>query len=452
MRLCVVGTGYVGLVAGAGFAEFGNTVTCADIDEAKIARLNRGEIPIYEPGLEKLVQRNAAEGRLVFTTDVTAAARDAEVIFLAVGTPMAEDGRADLSQMYSAGRMVAKGLNRFTVVVIKSTVPVGTSEEMTRVMSELTEMKFTVASNPEFLKEGDAVSDFMKPDRVILGTTHPKAAEVLRYLYAPFVRTNDRIHMMDPRSAELTKYASNAFLATRISFINEISNLCTSMGADVEMVRRGMGADPRIGPKFLFPGVGYGGSCFPKDVAALIHMGQQQDVPLDIVTATDRVNRRQKVLLVSQAMDYHGGDIEQKRFALWGLAFKPHTDDVREAPALVVVRRLLDAGATVRAFDPVAGPAFVRAFGSADGFELAQSPYDAVDGAHGLMLCTEWPEFRRPDFRRVAGLMADRAVFDGRNIWSPGMLASWGFTYYGVGRPVRRPEVGEADQESNTAS
>jgi len=452
MRLCVVGTGYVGLVAGAGFAEFGNTVTCVDIDETKIARLNRGEIPIYEPGLEKLVGRNSSQGRLSFTTDVTAAARDAEVVFLAVGTPMGKDGRADLSQMYSAGRMVAKGLSGFTVVVIKSTVPVGTSEEMTRVISESTDAKFTVASNPEFLKEGDAVSDFMKPDRVILGTTHPQAAELLRYLYAPFVRTNDRIHMMDPRSAELTKYASNAFLATRISFINEISNLCTKMGADVEMVRRGMGADPRIGRKFLFPGVGYGGSCFPKDVAALIHMGQQQDVPLDIVTSTDRVNRRQKQLLVSQALEYHGGDIDKKRFAVWGLAFKPHTDDVREAPALVVVRRLLEAGATVRAFDPVAGPAFLQDLGSVEGFELAKSPYDAVDGAHGLLLCTEWPEFRRPDFRRVAELMTDLAIFDGRNIWTPRMLADWGFTYYGVGRPVRRPVGSDDGRESGLAS
>ncbi len=439
MRICVVGTGYVGLVAGAGFAEFGNTVVCADIDAEKIRRLEQGEIPIYEPGLEPLVKRNSAEGRLSFTTDVTEAAKASEVVFLAVGTPMAADGSSDLSQMEGAARMVAEGIEGFTIVVIKSTVPVGTSERIAGIMAEVTNEEFAVASNPEFLKEGDAVADFMKPDRVIIGTSDERAAKTLRYLYEPFVRTNDRIHMMDPRSSELTKYASNAFLATRISFINEISRLCDRFGADVELVRRGMGADPRIGPKFLFPGVGYGGSCFPKDVSALIHMGKEMNLALDLVSATHHVNATQKRILVDKALEHFGGDISGRTFAVWGLAFKPKTDDVREAPALTVVRALLDAGAKVRAFDPVARQTFSQAFGDADGLEILTDPYAATEGTSGLLLCTEWPEFRRPDFRRVATHMKDKVVFDGRNIWDPAFMAELGFTYYGIGRPVVRP-------------
>ncbi len=439
MRLCVVGTGYVGLVAGAGFAEFGNTVVCADVDEEKIEKLKRGEIPIYEPGLEHLVRHNSAEGRLAFTTDVTEAAREAEVVFLAVGTPMGADGSADLSQMESAARMVAEGLSGdFTVVVIKSTVPVGTCERIEALMRQHTDAEFTVASNPEFLKEGDAVADFMKPDRVILGTENERARRILRYLYEPFVRTNDRIHLMDRRSAELTKYASNAYLAMRVSFINEVARLCEAFGADVELVRKGMGADPRIGPKFLFPGVGYGGSCFPKDVAALEHMGREVGLELKLVSATRRVNQEQKEWLVRRVLEHFPEGISGRTFAVWGLSFKPKTDDVREAPSLTVVRRLLEAGATVRAFDPVAAENFARTFGPHDRLSYADSPYEAAEGASGILLCTEWPELRRPDFRRVAGLMAHRAVFDGRNIWDPKLLEELGFSYYGIGRGGNR--------------
>lgn len=435
MKVCVVGTGYVGLVAGAGLAEFGNTVTCTDINEEKITMLNRGEIPIYEPGLARLVKKNSSTERLFFSTDITKAASEAEVVFLAVGTPMDEDGSADLSQLFSAAEMVAKGLQDFTVIVDKSTVPVGTAERVTAVMAKHTDAEFTVASNPEFLKEGDAVADFMKPDRVILGTNHPKAATLLRYLYGPFVRTNDRILMMDPRSAELTKYASNAYLATRVSFMNEMSRICDSLGADVELVRRGMGMDRRIGPKFLFPGIGYGGSCFPKDVSALLHMSQETQTPLEIVSATDEVNATQKEILVQKVLKHFGGDIKGKTFAVWGLAFKPKTDDIREAPSLVVVKGLLDAGAKVKGFDPIARETFEEAFGPHENLEILDSPYKATKGAHGLLLCTEWPELRRPDFRRVASQMAVPVVFDGRNVWKPSYLGEIGFTYYGIGRP-----------------
>ncbi len=437
MKICVVGTGYVGLVAGAGFAEFGNTVTCADISESKIAMLNRGEIPIYEPGLQPLVKKNAKAERLFFTTDVSQAASDAEVVFLAVGTPMADDGRADLSQLFSAAEMVAKGLTGFTVVVDKSTVPVGTAEKIESVIAKHTKAEFTVASNPEFLKEGDAVADFMKPDRVILGTTDPRAADLLRYLYGPFVRTNDRILMMDPRSAELTKYASNAYLAARVSFINEISRLCDALDADVELVRRGMGMDNRIGPKFLFPGIGYGGSCFPKDVSALLHMSSEIDMPLEIVSAADRVNNSQKEILAEKVLKHFDGNIEGKKFAVWGLSFKPKTDDVREAPSLVIVRKLLEAGAFVSGFDPIARDTFRETFGAHENLEIPESPYEATKGAHGLLLCTEWPELRRPNFKRIGSEMAVKVIFDGRNIWKPDYLKSLGFTYYGIGRPLQ---------------
>lgn len=436
MRLCVVGTGYVGLVAGAGFAEFGNTVTCVDIDEQKIKRLKEGVIPIYEPGLEPLVARNAEKERLLFSTDIKGSAASAEVVFLAVGTPMGQDGRADLSQLHHAARMVAGGISKFTVIVTKSTVPVGTCEELTRLMSGHTGVEFTVASNPEFLKEGDAVADFMKPDRVILGTSDERATRILRYLYAPFVRTNDRIMVMDPRSAELTKYASNAYLATRVSFINEMALLCERLGADVEWVRRGMGADQRIGPKFLFPGIGYGGSCFPKDVQALMHMARSTGKPLMIVEAGNHVNDAQKALLAEKVLAHFGQKIDGKRFAVWGLSFKPQTDDVREAPSLKVVRLLLSRKALVRGFDPEAGPRFMEILDKTEGFELSPNPYDAVRGASGLLLLTEWPEFRRPDFTKIGELMAEKVVFDGRNIWSPELLGEQGFTYYGVGRKV----------------
>jgi UDPglucose 6-dehydrogenase len=437
MRICVVGTGYVGLVAGAGLSEFGNTVTCTDIDGDKIDMLNDGELPIYEPGLKRLVLKNAEAERLKFSTDIESAASSAEIVFLAVGTPMGDDGRADLSQLFGAARMVAKGLSGYTVIVNKSTVPVGTAEAVQKEIDKLTDEEFTVASNPEFLKEGDAVNDFMKPDRIIIGTTDERAADLLHYLYSPFVRTRDRIMLMDARSAELTKYASNSYLATRVSFINEISRLCDAVGADVEQVRLGMGSDRRIGPKFLFPGIGYGGSCFPKDVSALLHISRDAGYDLQIVKATSAVNEKQKSILVSKVLDHFSGDISGRTFAVWGLSFKPKTDDVREAPSLVVVRDLLEAGAKVSAFDPVAGETFAEAFGTHENLQIVDSPYKAADNASGVLLCTEWPELRRPDFQMVGELIAEKVVFDGRNIWEPTYLAELGFTCYSIGRPTR---------------
>jgi len=433
MKLCVIGTGYVGLVAGAGFAEFGNTVRCCDIDAEKIRRLNQGEIPIYEPGLKGLVDRNVAKGHLSFTTEIQRSVADVDLVFLAVGTPMGDDGRADLSALFAAGRTVAAGIRGFTVIVDKSTVPVGTADALEKEMQSITDQELTVASNPEFLKEGDAVADFMSPDRVIIGTVHPKALEMLRYIYSPFLRTHDRIMTMDRRSAELTKYAANAYLATRISFINDISLLCEKVGADVDLVRRGMGSDHRIGPKFLFPGIGYGGSCFPKDVNALIHQAEDVDMHLTLVEATDHINQRQKGLLLSKAKA-HFGSLSGKTMAVWGLAFKPRTDDVREAPAQVLVAGLLEAGARVRVFDPEANGTFREAMPEAP-VEYCDNPYDAVQGASALFLCTEWMEFRRPDFDRVNQLMAEPVIFDGRNIYDPDRLRSGGFTYYGLGRP-----------------
>ncbi|MFH2007412.1 MAG: UDP-glucose/GDP-mannose dehydrogenase family protein [bacterium] len=432
MKLCVIGTGYVGLVAGAGFAEFGNTVTCCDIDEDKIRRLKAGEIPIYEPGLQPLVDRNVSNGRLTFTTDIESSVGDVDLVLMAVGTPMGDDGRADLSALFAAGRTVAGAIRGFTVIVDKSTVPVGTADALEKEMRELTDHELTVASNPEFLKEGDAVNDFMKPDRVIIGTTHPRAIEMLRHLYAPFVRTNDRIMTMDRRSAELTKYAANAYLATRISFINDISLLCEKLGADVDLVRRGMGSDHRIGPKFLFPGIGYGGSCFPKDVSALLRQAEDVDMQLALVEATDRVNQRQKELLLEKAKQ-HFGELSGLTMAVWGLAFKPRTDDVREAPAQVLIRGLLAAGARVRAFDPEAMDTF-RQVVPDESIEYVENAYDAVQGADALFLCTEWMEFRRPDFEKIKELMTAPVVFDGRNIYDPQRLRALGFNYYGLGR------------------
>ncbi len=433
MKLCVIGTGYVGLVAGAGFAQFGNSVTCCDIDTAKIEQLNRGEIPIFEPGLKPLVERNVGKGRLRFTTDIIQSVAEVDLVFMAVGTPMGEDGRADLSALFAAGRSVAAGARGFTVIVDKSTVPVGTADALEKEIQGLTDSEITVASNPEFLKEGDAVNDFMKPDRVIIGSVHPRALDMLRHIYAPFVRTNDRIMTMDRRSAELTKYAANAYLATRISFINDISMLCEKVGADVDLVRRGMGADHRIGPKFLFPGIGYGGSCFPKDVSALIRQAEDADMHLALVEATDRINQRQKGLLLDKARA-HFGDLAGKTMGVWGLAFKPQTDDVREAPALVLVAGLLEAGARVRAFDPEANDTFRQAMPAAK-VEYCNNAYEAVKGADALFLCTEWMELRRPEFDRVKELMAQPVIFDGRNIYDPERLRTQGFTYFGLGRP-----------------
>ncbi len=433
MRLAVLGTGYVGLVAGAGFADFGNEVTCVDIDGEKIARLRRGEIPIYEPGLDRLVEINLREGRLAFDTDVAAAVRGADVVLIAVGTPSAADGSADLSYVLAAAEQIGRALTGWAVIVTKSTVPVGTADQIRAAVARVTDQPFAVASNPEFLKEGDAVADFMKPDRVIVGTDDLRAREVMRALYAPFVRTNDRMLFMDARSAELTKYAANAFLATRISFMNEVANLCDRMGADVEAVRRGMGMDPRIGPKFLFPGIGYGGSCFPKDVRALLSTATGAGGTMEIVEAVHRVNERQKAVMVDKIAAHFGPRLRGRTIALWGLSFKPGTDDTREAPSLVVIDRLLADGVTLRAHDPAAGTAIRARFG--ERVHLFESNYEAARGADALALLTEWHEFRRPNFARLKELLVEPVVFDGRNIWDPRELRSFGFTYYGIGRP-----------------
>jgi UDPglucose 6-dehydrogenase len=432
MRLGVLGTGYVGLVAGAGFADFGNDVACADVDGEKIARLKRGELPIYEPGLDRLVANNLREGRLTFTTDVAEAVRGAEVVLIAVGTPSAHDGSADLTYVLQAAESIGRALTGWAVVVTKSTVPVGTAEKVRAAIARVTDQPFAVASNPEFLKEGDAVNDFMKPDRVVVGTDDARARETLRHLYAPFVRTNDRMLFMDARSAELTKYASNAMLATRISFMNDVANLCDKIGADVEAVRRGMGMDPRIGAKFLFPGIGYGGSCFPKDVRAAMATAAEAGTSLEILEAVHRVNERQKSLLADK-MAAHFPSLRGRTVALWGLSFKPGTDDTREAPSLSMIERLLEAGAEVRAHDPVANAPIAARFGGK--VTLCEASYEAARGAHALALLTEWHEFRRPNFQRLKQLMAEPVLFDGRNVWDPAELRALGFVYYGVGRP-----------------
>jgi UDPglucose 6-dehydrogenase len=435
MRIAVLGTGYVGLVAGAGFADFGNDVVCVDIDDGKVERLRKGILPIYEPGLESLVRRNVEEGRLAFSTDVAQSVRGSEVVIIAVGTPSSHSGHADLSQVLAAAESIGRAITGFTVVVTKSTVPVGTAAKIKEAIARVTDQPFAVASNPEFLKEGDAVNDFMKPARIVLGADDPRATDVLRHLYGPFVRTNDRILEMDPLSAELTKYASNAYLATRISFMNDISNLCDSVGADVEMVRRGMGMDVRIGNKFLFPGIGYGGSCFPKDVKAVMATARDHGGGLEILEAVHRVNERQKSLLADKLTRHFGGSLAGRTIAVWGLAFKPGTDDVREAPALAIVERLLHAGAQVRAHDPVANESMRRVFPKELRLELFEAGYDAATGADALVLCTEWHQFRRPNFQRLRELLRQPVLFDGRNIWEPKEVRSLGFTYYGIGRP-----------------
>ncbi|UQA58608.1 UDP-glucose dehydrogenase family protein [Polyangium aurulentum] len=433
MKLAVIGTGYVGLVAGAGFADFGNDVHCVDVDESKIARLSRGEVPIYEPGLDALIASNAKAGRLTFSTDVAAAVRGAEVVIIAVGTPPAADGSADLSAVFAVAETIGKNMNGYKVVVTKSTVPVGTADRIQQIIGRVTKEPFGVASNPEFLKEGAAIEDFMKPDRVVIGSNDARALEVLRRLYSAFVRTNDRIHAMDARSAELTKYAANAMLATRISFMNDLAVLSEKLGADIERVRKAVGADPRIGPKFLFPGVGFGGSCFPKDISALIHTAEGVGHELAVVRAAEEVNKRQKQLLGDKIRRHFDGALEGRTVAVWGLAFKPQTDDIREAPALVLIDMLLEAGAKVRAHDPAAMDN-VRAL-VGDRVTFTETMYQATEGADALALVTEWHEYRQPDFNRIKGLMRTPALFDGRNVWDPKDLRSLGFKYTGIGRP-----------------
>jgi UDPglucose 6-dehydrogenase len=433
LRIGVVGTGYVGLVLGACLAETGNTVICADKDEKKIDALRRGEIPIYEPGLSELIPRNVKDERLVFSTDLPATVRSSEIIFIAVGTPQDQDGSADLSFVLEVAKTIGETMDGFKIVVTKSTVPVGTAAKVKQVIGSITKHPFAVVSNPEFLKEGAAVDDFMKPDRVVIGTDDPKVEEIMLMLYEPYVRTGNPVLVMDHASAELTKYAANAMLATRISFMNEIANLCDKVGADVNQVRRGMGTDNRIGSSFLFPGVGYGGSCFPKDVKALVRTAHDAGARMHVVDAVDRANEAQKAILVPRLEAYLGG-LKGKCIALWGLAFKPRTDDMREAPALVMINSLLAAGATVRAYDPKAVPHARQMLGNRAGLTFCDRNYDAVEGADALVLVTEWNEFREPDFDRIKKMMRRAAIFDGRNIFNPKFLRDKGFHYEGIGR------------------
>ncbi len=431
MKVAVVGTGYVGLVAGACFAESGNDVICVDKDESKIRTLRRNRIPIYEPGLEEMVRRNRLEGRLAFTMDLNKAVRASSIIFIAVGTPQSEDGAADLQHVLGVARDVARAMNGYKVVVDKSTVPVGTSEKVREIIRRETTHPFSVVSNPEFLKQGAAIDDFMKPDRVVIGAEDSRAAELMQELYAPFTRTGAPIMVMDCASAELCKYAANAMLATRISFMNEIANICEIFGADVEHVRKTMGADRRIGTSFLFPGVGYGGSCFPKDVKAIIRFSGDKGYPVRILEAVEEVNQRQKGRLVER-MRKHYGTLKGKTFAVWGLSFKPKTDDMREAPSVAIIDGLLKDGAKVQAFDPEAVPRAKEIYGTRVTFTTKS--YDALKGADGLVIVTEWSEFRRPDFARMRKLMRQPVIFDGRNLFEPAQMKSNGFVYESIGR------------------
>jgi UDPglucose 6-dehydrogenase len=433
MQILVIGTGYVGLVVGACLAETGNDVVCADIDARKIADLRRSVLPIYEPGLEELVRRNQEQRRLAFTTDVAEATRGADVVFIAVGTPPGEDGSADLRHVLAVAETVGRHLAREAVVVTKSTVPVGTARKVAEAIGAHARVPFHVCSNPEFLKEGDAVEDFMRPDRVVLGVESDFARSVLAELYAPFVRTGKPILFMDVASAELTKYAANAMLATRISFMNEIALLCEAVGANVDNVRRGVGSDSRIGAAFLFPGPGYGGSCFPKDVKALLRTGEGFGVPLCVATAVERANERQKRVMFDKLASALGGDLRSARVAVWGLTFKPRTDDLRESPALALIDALLEAGASVTAHDPVAMPHARALLG--DRVAFADSNYDAAAGADALAVVTDWNEYRHPDFARMRASLARPVVVDGRNLYDPAKMAALGFSYHSIGRP-----------------
>ena len=431
MKLAVIGTGYVGLVAGTCFSETGNEVVCVDIDEAKIATLQQGRIPIYEPGLEEMVRRNAEEQRLMFTTDLNSAVRNSPIIFIAVGTPQGLNGHANLEYVRNTSKSIAKAMDGFKIIVTKSTVPVGTADQIRQWVSEETSQPFAVLSNPEFMKEGAAVEDFMKPDRVVLGGDDAEALDVVKELYEPFLRTGNQILVMDSRSAEMSKYAANAMLATKISFINEVSRLCEYMGADINDVRRAIALDRRIGQHFIFPGVGYGGSCFPKDIRAIISMGGDQE-EMALMRAVEQVNERQKRVLVEKVKRRFGAKLPGKTFAVWGLAFKPRTDDMRDAPAIVVIEALLQSGARIQAFDPEATAEARKIFG--DRIVYAARNYDALDGASALLVLTEWNEFRRPDFERIKELLKEPIIFDGRNIYDPGELKRLGFDYYSIGR------------------
>ena len=441
MKLAIIGAGYVGLVTAACFAEMGNEVICVDTDAAKVEGLEQGRIPIYEPGLEDYVKRNYQEHRLFFSTELGPAIQKSLICFIAVGTPQDQDGSADLSMVLQVARDIGRNMNGYKVIVEKSTVPVGTARQVRQVIEEELRARgetfeFDVVSNPEFLKEGTAIDDFMKPDRIVAGCDEVRVAELMKELYGPFVRTNHPIIIMDVVSAELTKYAANAFLATKISFINEIANICSRTGANIKMVRQGIGSDRRVGPLFLFPGLGYGGSCFPKDMQALIHTANDLQYTPRLLEAAEAVNQDQRRLFVEVIRAYYKDNLKGLVFAVWGLSFKPQTDDIREAPALTVISRLLEMGATVQAYDPEAMPATRQQLGDNPAVTYAASSYEALKGADALIICTEWTKFREPDYERMHGLMKAPVIFDGRNLYNPAKLASLGFTYYHIGQKV----------------
>jgi len=444
MRVTIFGSGYVGLVTGACFADAGNHVICVDVDEKKIQRLQNGEVPIHEPGLDVLIRRNAEAGRLEFTTDAAKGVEHGLFQIIAVGTPPDEDGSADLRYVLAVARTIGMHLNRYAVVITKSTVPVGTADKVKReveqaLLERKVNVEFDVVSNPEFLKEGAAIQDFMKPDRVVVGTDNPRTMELMRALYEPFMRNRERFIVMDVRSSELTKYAANAMLATKISFMNELAAIAERVGADIEKVRVGIGSDPRIGYSFIYPGTGYGGSCFPKDVQALIRSAREVGHTPEILTAVESVNRRQKEVLVRKMLQHFAGDLRGRTVALWGLAFKPNTDDMREAPSRTIMEMLWNAGAKVRAYDPVASQEARRIYGQRPDLILCKSAYEAAEGADALAIATEWQEFRSPDFDRLRELLKSPLIFDGRNLYEPSMLERFGFTYYAIGRGRTAP-------------
>ncbi|MCK9419406.1 MAG: UDP-glucose/GDP-mannose dehydrogenase family protein [Nitrospirae bacterium] len=443
MKIAVIGTGYVGLVTGTCLAESGNDVICMDIDERKIAMLDSGKVPIYEPGLEELIERNVAHDRLTFTVDMSKAVKKSDIIFIAVGTPPGEDGSADLKYVLAAARQIGKYMNSYKVIINKSTVPVGTAEKVKAAVADKTAHTFDVVSNPEFLKEGSAIEDFMKPDRIVIGADSARAMEIMQDLYAPFIRKGDRTLVMDIRSAEMTKYASNAMLATKISFINEMAIICASLGADIDSVRKGMGYDKRIGFEFMFPGVGYGGSCFPKDVKALVQTARDHGVEAKVLRAVEAVNDHQKSLLSKMIIAHFAAmsakksvkttkPLSGKTIALWGLAFKPRTDDMREAPSIVIINSLLRAGAAIKAHDPVAMNEARKIFKKR--VQFSEDDYEMLRGADALAVVTEWSEFRTPDFKKIKKLLKKPLIFDGRNIYNKAELRKMGFTYYGIGR------------------
>lgn len=433
-KIAVIGTGYVGLVTGTCFAETGNQVICVDINEAKVEKMRQGVIPIYEPHLDVLFERNIKAGRLTFTTDIVEGVKDAEIIFLALPTPPGEDGSADLSYILGVAEHLGKIITDYKVIVDKSTVPVGTAEKVTAAIKENANVDFDVVSNPEFLREGFAVDDFMKPDRVVIGTSSERAKKVMEQLYKPFVRQGNPIIFMDEKSAELTKYAANSFLATKITFMNEIANFCELVGADVDKVRIGVGSDDRIGKRFLFPGIGYGGSCFPKDVQALVKSGKENNFSFQILDAVMKVNEEQKTVLIPKIKNYFRGDLKSKKIAIWGLAFKPDTDDIREAPALYIIDELLSLGAEIVAYDPEAIENVKSIVG--DKISYSNNEYSALENADALVICTEWGIFRNPDFEKITSLLKDRVIFDGRNLFDLNEMNERGFYYSSIGRSI----------------